>query len=184
MKATWLVGIFALLLCSFTAAVFNWQVQEDNYVIKFHSRSATGTIKGLKGVIRFDSTDLRHSLFDVTVDVNTLNTGNKLKNKHALGNHFFDAGHYPSIGFTSDSITRNHPFLHLNITEPYKGYYACGRLHIKDVTKNIVIPFRFEQEGNKGVFRGNFSIDRKDYHLRRFAVSRHIAIEMVIPVHL
>lgn len=160
-----------LFLCSF-AAFTDWQLQDD-YVIKFNSRSAKGTIKGLKGVIRFDSTDLPHSKFDVTADVHTLNTGNRLKNKHALGKGFFHADKFPTIGFTSDSIVH-----------AANGYNTYGSLRIKDVTRRVVIPFSFEQQGNKGVFRGNFSIDRKDYHLRRFAVSRQIDIELVIPVHL
>lgn len=184
MKATWLVGIFALVLCSFTAAVFNWQVQEDDYVIKFHSRSASGTIKGLKGSIQFDSADLGHSRFDVTVDVNTLNTGNKLKNKHAWGKHFFDVASYPTIGFVTDSIIQNNPLRWAETARPLHVYYAYGRLRIKDVTRNIIIPFSFERQGNKGIFRGHFSIDRKDYNLHRFAVSRHIDIEMAIPVRL
>lgn len=176
--------ITAIFLCAFTAAIAtNWQINEDDYVIKFHSRSAKGTIKGLKGVIRFDSTDLQHSHFDVTVDVHTLNTGNKLKNKHALGKSFFDAEHYPTIGFISDSISGKYYGLHTGTGLPSARYYVYGRLRIKDVTKSIVIPFNFERAGNKGIFKGKFSINRKDYHLRRFAVSKTVSVELNIPVY-
>jgi polyisoprenoid-binding protein YceI len=172
--------ITAIFLCAFTAAIVtNWHINEEDYVIKFHSRSAKGTIKGLNGEIRFDSTDLQHSHFDVTVDVHTLNTGNKLKNKHALGKSFFDVEHYPTIGFVSDSISRTYYGVH----SPSEHYYVYGRLRIKDVTKNIVIPFNFERTGNKGIFKGKFSINRKDYHLRRFAVSKVVSIELNIPVY-
>ncbi len=184
MKTYRLTAMIALLsLCSFALAISNWQVQDNDYTIKFSSPSATGTIKGLKGTIMFDTADLVHSRFDVTVDVHTLNTGNKLKNKHALGKGFFDVAHYPTIGFTSDSISRKAPYINLHPCMPFNDYYVYGRLRIKDVTKPIVIPFSFAQKDNKGVFRGSFTIDRKDYHLRRFLVSRMVDIELDIPVY-
>jgi polyisoprenoid-binding protein YceI len=160
-----------ILLCSFaTFTATQWQPADEEYTIRFSSRSAKGTIGGLKGSIHFDSTDLAHSGFDVTVDVATLNTGNKLKNKHALGEGFFDAAHYPTIGFTSDSIVKQNTYL------------VYGKLRIKDVTKSIVIPFQFSRTANKGIFTGRFSINRKDYHLRRFAVSKQVDVELNIPV--
>lgn len=143
------------LLSAFTSAYFiGWQVKGDDYTVKFSTEGASGTLKGLKGTIEFDCLDLANSKFDVTVDVNTISTGIGLKNKHAKAADFLDAEKYPTIRFTSNAVTP---------TE--NGFVANGNLTIKDVTREISIPFTFDGSGDEGVFRGNFELNRTDYHL-------------------
>ncbi|MFB2119836.1 YceI family protein [Parapedobacter sp. 2B3] len=164
--------ILIVLLSAFAAAyVSNWRVKEDEYAIKFRTKGASGTLSGLQGVIDFDTADLKSSHFDVTVAVNTIKTGIWLKNRHAKAADFLDAERYPTIRFASSAIT------------PSKnGFVADGALTIKDVSKNVSIPFTFDHTGNEGVFRGNFELDRKDYNLEKNRVGETIQIELVVPV--
>ena len=67
----------------------------DNYSIEFSGSKAEGTLGGLAGAIVFDPTDLEASTFNVEVDINTISTGNKTKDKHARGDSWFDAAMYP-----------------------------------------------------------------------------------------
>ena len=161
-----------LLLSAFTSAyLVGWQVKEDDYAVKFSTKGASGTLKGLKGTIEFDLANLANSKFDVTVDVNTISTGLGLKNRHALAADFLDAEKYPTIRFASNTVTP---------TE--NGFVATGNLTIKDVTREIAIPFTFDESGDEGVFRGQFELNRSDYNLEKKRVGEVIAVELVVPV--
>ncbi len=164
--------ILVLSLSAFTAVYLSeWQAKENDYVIKFNTKGASGTLKGLKGTIDFDQTDLKNSRFDVTVDVNTINTGLGLKNKHAKAENFLDAEKYPTIRFTTSTITPS-----------VDGFTASGMLTIKDISKEVTIPFTFDDKGNEGVFRGMFELNRKDYHLEKNRIGEVIQVELVVPV--
>jgi polyisoprenoid-binding protein YceI len=164
----------AVILVGSAFTVMNavsWQVNDDSYAVKFDTKGASGIIKGLKGAINFDEANLPGSGFDVTIDVNTLSTGNGMKNHHAKSESFFDAGKYPLIHFVSSKIEKT-----------TDGYLATGKLTIKETTKNVTIPFTFEGSGNEGTFKGNFEINRTDYDLIRNGVGETVKIELVIPV--
>src|SRR5688500_5101556 len=80
-----------------------WKIN-DQFTLRFNDRFADGVFEDLKGFVFFDTNDLAHSRFDVTVDVHSINTGNKLKNKHAQGPKWFNSEKHPVIHFISDSI--------------------------------------------------------------------------------
>ena len=83
-------AFLVVVLSAFTVhQAINWQIKEKEYAIKFETRWAEGTIKGLRGTINFDQNNLGKSSFDVTIDVKTINTGNSLKDKHAKAESFW-----------------------------------------------------------------------------------------------
>lgn len=166
-----LVIICAVLSAFTLLATVSWIPKQGAYTIHFDTDKASGVISGLKGSINFDKDDITHSSFDVTVDVNTLNTGNWLKNRHAKAEDFFDVEHYPTIHFVSAKITAFN-----------KAYKVIGSLTIKDVTKQIEIPFIFSQTGDSGKFDGYFTINKNDYHLVKQGVGDSVKIVLSIPV--
>lgn len=166
-------GVIALfLLSAFTSVYFvGWRVKGDDYTVKFSTKGASGTLMGLKGTIEFDSLNLANSAFDVTVDVTTISTGMRLKNRHALAADFLDAERHPTIRFASSTVTP---------TE--KGFVANGNLTIKGISRSIAIPFTFDGSGEEGVFRGQFELNRSDYNLEKKRIGEVIAVELVVPV--
>ena len=167
------VVAFIVVGSAFTVIIStNWAVKEEAYAVKFDTRWASGTFKGLKGAINFDATNLPKSGFDVTVDVSTISTGNGLKNSHAKSEGFFNAAKFPTIQFTSSKIEKTGT-----------GFQATGKLRIKDVTKDVLMPFTFVKSGdNEGTFKSNFEINRLDYGLERKMVGEIVKIELLIPV--
>jgi len=167
-----IITLSCLTLCAFTfLSSIQWQPNEGAYNISFSSDKASGVIGGLKGTIDFDQNNIAASKFDVTVDANTLNTGNWLKNKHAKADDFFDVDHYPTIRFISSKIV---PF--------NKAYKVTGNLTIKNVTKPVEIPFIFSETGNTGKFTGYFTINKNDYLLIKTGVGDSVKIVLSIPV--
>jgi len=144
--------LFIILLPGFVVFTLQeWKIN-NNFSVHFKDRFAEGIFESLKGSVIFDTNHLANSSFDILVDVNSINTGNKLKNKHARGPKWFDAEKYPVIHFVSDSIFKKDSL-----------YFSSGSLSIKDSTKKIEIPFKFYTEGDSAVFSSTFSINREDF---------------------
>ncbi len=142
-------------LALFAASAFtviksqDWKIA-DTYAIKFDGGDPSGEFRGLKGTINFDPSDLASSKFDATIDVASINTGNGMKNTHAKSDKWFDAEKYPTIKFTSSSITKTST-----------GYVATGTLEMHGVQKTATIPFTFENN----VFKGSFAVNRMDFNV-------------------
>ena len=146
-----------------------WKVKEDSYTVKFTSKKFDGAFKGLKSELFFDENNIAASKLTATIDANTINTGNGMRNKHAKQG--LDAKTYQTVKFESTSISKT-----------TSGYEATGNLTIKDVTKQIKIPFTFSKAANVGVFNGTFSIKPADYNVTRKGTPKVLDFELNVPV--
>ena len=151
----------------------SWKIKPD-YQVAFTSDNPAGIFKTLDGKIDFDPNDLSSSSFDLRVDVKSINTGNGVKNKHAVSEDWFDADKYPSITFRSVKIIKEDG-----------QYLAMGNLKIKSISKAIRIPFNFE----KNVFLASFTVDRMDYGVGTMEgmakkAAQILKIEVQIPVEI
>jgi polyisoprenoid-binding protein YceI len=142
------ITLFVLVVSAFTFfQSLDWKIG-DNYSVKFDGGDPSGVFTGLKGIIQFDEKNLAASKFDCTVDVESINTGNGMKNTHAKSDKWLDATKYPVIRFTSKSINKT-----------LAGFEAKGILDFHGVQKEIILPFTFVNN----VFAGTFEVNRMDY---------------------
>lgn len=150
-KQTYLFVAGVLLIASAFTFIKSqdWKIK-DGYSIKFDGGDPSGEFTGLKGTVNFDEKDLANSKFDVTVDVASINTGNGMKNTHAKSDRWFDAEKYPTISFTSSSITKT-----------ADGYETKGSLSMHGITKDFTMPFTFADN----TFSSNFEVARADFKL-------------------
>lgn len=142
--------LVALVLSGFTVYnSINWDIKES-YSVKFSSEDPSGTFQDLKGDIVFDENDLEGSSFKMTVDVASISTGNIIKDGHVKSSHWFDAGKYPEITFSSNKISKT-----------ATGYEVTGILEMRGIKKEITIPFTFADN----VFNGSITVNRLDYNI-------------------
>jgi Uncharacterized conserved protein len=120
-----------------------------------------GSFKGLKGTISFDPDNLSQSVFDVTIDANTVNTDNNMRDEHLRGESYFDVNKYPVIRLTSTKISA---------TNKKGAYLFNGKLTIKNTTKEISFPFTSEVSGTGYLFKGSFKMNRRDYNVGGFSI--------------
>lgn len=122
------------------------------FVIKNMGLNVDGTLTGLTGTIYFDAQKTNTAQFDVTVTVNTINTGNTKRDTHLKAADFFDAEKYPTIRIKSTAITQ-------------KGndYFFTGTLTIKNISKKVSFGFSVKPATNGYLFEGGFTINRRDY---------------------
>ena len=106
-KNIYLMAIAAIMtLSAFTSYhSTSWKIA-DGYEIKFTSEDPSGIFKSLKGEIKFTKEHLDQSSFNMTIDVASINTGNGMKNQHAVSEHWFNAEQYPEISFKSNLISK------------------------------------------------------------------------------
>ncbi len=161
-----------LILSAFTT--FNstqWKIAEG-YSIKFTSPNPSGAFTSLQGNIAFDENNLSASKFEVLVDVESINTGNGLKNRHAKSEKWFDAKKHPTIKFTSSKVTK-----------ASIGYELTGIMEIHGIQKEITFPFSF----SNNTFTASFEVNRLDYKIgtdegMQGNASTTLKIDLSVPV--
>ena len=162
--------VLAIAASAFTIAEnSHWNIVESEYEVKMVSDKFEGVFKGLKADIHFNENDLSTAKISASIDAASINTGNGMRNKHAQQG--LESDKYPSIKFVSSSVSKTG-----------SGFDAQGALTIKDVTKNIHLPFTFTRKGEGGIFSGGFSIVPQEYHVDKKGTPEKIEIKLTVPV--
>ena len=110
-------------------------------------------LKGRKGLLFSTPADISKSVFDVSVNAETINTDNDSRDKHLKDEDYFSVKEYPNISFKSDKVEGN----------AKKGYTVKGKLTMKGVTKQISFPFTAVQQGSDWIFTGELKLNRRDF---------------------
>jgi polyisoprenoid-binding protein YceI len=110
--------------------------------------------------LNWDNQNPTNSFVEVRIQVASINTDNQKRDNHLRGPDFFDAVNYPEIVFKSEKIEKTDD-----------GYIAHGKLTMRDVTRDVVLPFNligsFKQKNGKikvGIEAG-MNVNRMDYHI-------------------
>ncbi|MFT5780214.1 MAG: polyisoprenoid-binding protein YceI [Crocinitomicaceae bacterium] len=125
MKKGLLAVIFILPMVAI-AQKMELEVQGATVDFNFVSDNTAGTLSDVESTISLDVADLSNATITGSVKVSTLNTGNKGRDKHLKSGDFFDIEKYPTMSFTSTSVT-----------EVDGAYQAKGTLTIKGVEKEV-----------------------------------------------
>jgi polyisoprenoid-binding protein YceI len=107
--------------------------------------------------IAFADANLAASRFDVQVTTQSVNSQDSDRDTVLRDKDLFDAAKYPTAHFVTSAFTR----------KAAGQYEATGKLTIRDVTRDIRLPFTFQaaQEGGKTVawLKGGVTVNRLDY---------------------
>ena len=114
-----------------------------------------GTIGGLQANVKFNPADLPASTLEASVEVNTINTDNTMRDEHLRKEEFFDLAHYPKI--TIKSVSFKH--------KSGNNYSGVFDLTIKNKTKQVEIPFTYADKGSNVTFNGTFKLNRLDFNV-------------------
>lgn len=126
-----------------------------HFVIKNFGINTGGDLQGVKGDIVFDKDKLASSYMDVQVDVSTIDTDNKRRDAHLVSEDYFDAVKYPNIHIAGKPTAG----------DIANEYVLKAKLTIKNVTRQVNIPFTATPVGTGFLFKAVFEINRKDFNL-------------------
>jgi len=143
--------IAATLAVSSPAAVTTWQIDPAHTAAGFsvkHMMIATvrGQFKGVTGTVNWDDQDISNSIVDVTIDANTVDTGEPKRDADLKSANFFDVANYPTITFKSTKIER------ISAAK----MKVAGNLTIHGITKPAVL----DVEGPSGAIKDPYGKTR------------------------
>jgi len=154
---------FLLLLTFGLSGIFAYaqykpvdQGSSVQFKIKNFGFNVNGSFSGLDGTIQFDPNNLAAASFDVSIDANSINTDNNMRDNHLREDTYFDIKNYPRIHFVSTKVTSSNKDGVFNI---------FGKLTIKKTTKDISFPFTATPSGDGYLFKGDFKLSRRDYEV-------------------
>lgn len=121
--------------------------------------TTSGKFRDIEGSFDVNEEDITKSSLEFTLQTASIDTDNEKRDGHLKSPGFFDVEKYPTISFKSKSIAKTDD-----------GYTITGDLTIKDVTKEISFPFKFngfvEFMGDKRFgAEASLTINRQDYHV-------------------
>jgi polyisoprenoid-binding protein YceI len=95
---------------------------------------------------------LAASHFDVQIDLNSLDTKDKDRDKTMRGPDIFDIAHFPTARYVTRSIAKT-----------AAGYSASGSLTLHGVTKDVPLQFTFSQSPGGARLEGGAQLKRLDF---------------------
>jgi polyisoprenoid-binding protein YceI len=181
-----LAGLAVLWLIGDGALAKPWQV-EDGSRIGFTALQQGAPVDGgferFVATIDFDPKDLGHSRIDVEIDTASITTGHKDRDTLLRSAAFFDVEKWPMARFTSARLTH----------QSGDAYEARGKLTIRDVTKDVVLPFQLTIGDAPAApvrllaeAKGELTISRLDYGVGQgdWASTKTIGKDVVIRIQI
>lgn len=147
-----------------TATTVSYSIDPSHSRIGFVARHAMvtkvrGSFNEFEGSGRFDTEQPENSELSVTIQVASIDTRNADRDGHLRSNDFFDMETYPTITFSSTSVSAAGDDV----------YQVTGDLTIKGVTKSITFDLELtgtavDPYGNTRLgLEGSTVINRKDW---------------------
>jgi len=166
MKKLFITALMAI--ATFAAqAQTKWSVDPAHSAVKFSVShlaisEVDGVFKMFSGSIDAPTADFNNAVVKFSVDVNSINTDNDMRDKHLKSDDFFNAEKFPAMTFASTSFKK------------VKGnnYTLEGNLTIRDVTKKVKFAVVYggttkDPWGNiKAGFKATGKISRAAYGLK------------------
>jgi polyisoprenoid-binding protein YceI len=177
------VCLASLLLGSAARAAETWTL-EDGGAIRFtayqQGAPVEGSFRDFTAEVVFDPDDLAASRVAAKIDAASITTGHKDRDTALRSASFFDVKTWPSATFGSNRLV-------------HRGgdrYEAQGQLTIRDVTRDVVLPFQLtiEEKGGRKIANatGEVTISRLDYGVGQgeWASTKTVGDDVVIHIEI
>jgi polyisoprenoid-binding protein YceI len=150
------VTLAGLILAAAQAAPPSYTADPATSKLEFVGVQAGAEFKGtfhkFTSAVDFAPDDLTASRLDVQIDMNSVDTLDKDRDKTIHGSEVFDVPHFPTAHYVTKSITKT-----------ASGYSAVGSLNLRGVTKDIPIDFQFVATTSGAKLEGAGKIKRLDF---------------------
>lgn len=155
----------AILFASLASFAQKWTVDQAHSKIGFTVThlmlsEVDGNFKKFDASITSAKEDFTDAVFTLSIDANSVDTDNEMRDKHLKGADYFDVEKFPKINFTSKSITKIDA----------KNYKVNGDLTMHGLTKPISLNLVLNGVGKNmrtqkplAGFKVTGTINRKDF---------------------
>jgi len=145
--------------------------QDISFKIKNAGITVTGRFTGMKTDLMFSPDKLSGSKLKGKAEVATIKTGINKRDEDLLGEKYFDTARYKYIEIVSTKLYAKDA-----------NYAGLFNVTIKGVTKQVEIPFEFNQLGDETEFKGSFNLKRSDFGIggKTLTMSDDLVVTIVI----
>ena len=147
----------ALISSSASAATYS---ADPASRIEFTGVQAGAAFKGVfhqfSAAVDFDPAAPASAHIDVTIEVKSVDSGDKDRDDTMRGADIFDVAHFP----TAHYVTRS-------VTPTATGFSAVGALTLRGVTKDVPIQFKFASAAAGATLTGTAELKRLDFGVGR-----------------
>jgi len=106
--------------------------------------------------VDLDPAALATARIEVTIDMNSVDSGDKDRDGTMRGADIFDVAHFPTAHYVTRSVTRT-----------ATGFSAVGALTLRGVTKDVPIEFKFASAAGGATLNGTAELKRLDFGVGR-----------------
>lgn len=147
----------AVLLLFLVPMILSAQTVKPSQPIRFQIKNAgltvDGTLSEWEIEMDFDAKRLDKSSIKGSANPGSIDTGIKLRDKHLQGRQYFYTEKFPLLSLQSQSLS----------SKGKGAFVGVFDLRIRDVVKQVEIPFTVSESGKQKRFKGSFTIDRLEY---------------------
>jgi polyisoprenoid-binding protein YceI len=170
--------LFCLVAMSGSASAADYQVEKGstlNFSGSFQGEKFDGRFRDFQAQIRYDSTNIESSKFDVIVDLASVSTNDKDRDDALPGADFFDVGKFPNAHFVTRQFRKDGD----KIT-------AEGTLTMKGISKPVNLDVVFVSRDAGGTLDVTGKVQRLDFGIGagEYADTATIGDEIQIKAHL
>jgi polyisoprenoid-binding protein YceI len=115
-----------------------------------------GVFHQITAAVDFDPAALASARIEVTIDMNSVDSGDKDRDGTMRGADIFDVAHFPTAHYVTRSVTRT-----------AAGFSAVGALTLHGVTKDVPIEFKFAPGAAGATLNGTAELKRLDFGVGR-----------------
>lgn len=144
-----------------------WKIDESHSTIGFSVKhmmvsEVEGKFEKYEGNVVASKEDFSDAKVEMTIYVNSINTGNEKRDDHLKSEDFFDVSKYPTITFKSKKVEKI----------GNDSYKLIGDITIKGITKEIILDVKYNGKVKDpwGNTRAGFTltgeINRLDFNLK------------------
>lgn len=162
--------IFNLLILSAFNAFdqnFNLNLERAKVSFCFRGEKVNGSLSGLKATVNINKDKAELSEISGSVEVNTLETGNKMRDKHLKSNDYFDTDKFPLMTFNSKGIKKEG-----------ENYVVQGLLKIKDIEREE----KFSLSISKGILIFKGTMNSADYGIMKKKKREDSRVDITIEI--
>ena len=178
-----LFTVAALTLLSIPVLAQDFQIDSKHSSANFAVKHLmVSTVRGrfgggVTGTIQLDPKDVTKSNVTAVIKADTITTDNSMRDNDLKSAHFFEVEKYPEIKFQSTKVEKRGD-----------SYVAVGNLTMKDVTKQVELPFTMNQADSNGKKKlgidTELTINRFDYHINYDPSGATVSKEVKIEINL
>ncbi|MEE2691636.1 MAG: YceI family protein [Pseudomonadota bacterium] len=129
-----------------------------------------GAFRSFAADIVFDPDNISAASIDVTVDTGSAATGDRQRDAALPGADWFKTKEFPTAKFSSRDI----------IATGENAYEARGTLTIRDITRDLTLPFTLRIDGERAHAEGAVTLVRTDYGVGQgeFSTGEWVGLEV------